>query len=62
MLMTDARSIVPRTDLVKGIDSTKMLKSFNDTADILDHMNLNRNMKKVMTTVLRRYFLWFLLA
>ena len=28
MLMTDARSIVPRTDLVKGIDSTKMLKSF----------------------------------
>ena len=53
MLMTDARSIVPRTDLVKGVDSTKMLKSFNDTADILEHMNLNRNMKKVMTTVLR---------
>ena len=53
MLMPDARTIIPRTDLVKGVDSTKMLKSYNDTADILEHMNLNRNMKKVMTTVLR---------
>lgn len=53
MLMPEARTIIPRTDLVKGADSTKMLKSYNDTADILERMNLNRNMKKVMTTVLR---------
>ena len=53
MLMPEARTIIPRTDLVKGADNTKMLKSYNDTADILERMNLNRNMKKVMTTVLR---------
>lgn len=53
MLMPEARTIIPRIDLVKGADQTKMLKSYNDTADILEHMNLNRNMKKVMTTVLR---------
>lgn len=53
MLMPEARTIIPRTDLVKGTDNTKMLKSYNDTADILERMNLNRNMKKVMTTVLR---------
>ena len=53
MLMPEARTVIPRTDLVKGVDTTKMLKSYNDTADILEHMNLGRNMKKVMTTVLR---------
>lgn len=53
MLMPEARTIIPRTDLVKGVDQDKMLKSYNDTADILERMNLNRNMKKVMTTVLR---------
>ena len=53
MLMPEARTIIPRTDLVKGVDNTKMLKSYNDTANILERMNLNRNMKKVMTTVLR---------
>lgn len=53
MLMPEARTIIPRVDLVKGADQTKMLKSYNDTADILEHMILNRNMKKVMTTVLR---------
>ena len=53
MLMPEARSIIPRTDLVKGIDPTKLLKSFNDTADLLERMHLERHAKRIMTPLLR---------
>ena len=53
MLMPEARTIIPRIDLVKGIDQTKMLKSFNDTADILERMHLERHAKRIMTPLLR---------
>ena len=53
MLMPEARTIIPRTDLVKGIDNTKMLKSYNDTADLLERMHLERHAKRLMTPLLR---------
>lgn len=53
MLIPEARSIIPRTDLVKGMDQTKMLKSFNDTADLLERMHLERWAKRIMTPLLR---------
>lgn len=40
MFCLDARSVIPPYDLVKGGDSNKMLKSFNDTLNILDNMHL----------------------
>jgi hypothetical protein len=53
MLMPEARSIIPRMDLVKDTDRQKMLKSFNDTADLLDRMHLERHAKRIMTPLLR---------
>ena len=53
MLMPEARTIIPCTDLVKGVDNSKMIKSFNDTSDLLDRMNLERHAKKIMTPILR---------
>ena len=53
MLMPEARTIIPRTDLIKGVDNSKMIKSFNDTSDILDRMSLGRHAKKIMTPLLR---------
>ena len=51
--MPEARTIIPCTDLVKGVDNSKMIKSFNDTSDLLDRMNLERHAKKIMTPILR---------
>ena len=51
--MPEARTIIPRTDLIKGVDNSKMIKSFNDTSDILDMMSLGRHAKKIMTPLLR---------
>jgi len=40
MFCLDCRSVIPQYDLVKGGDATKMLKSFQDTLDVLDNMHL----------------------
>ena len=45
------RKVTPKYDLVKGADSTKVLKSFNETLDVLDKMNLQGNMTEVLTNV-----------
>ena len=45
------RKVTPKYDLVKGADSNKVLKSFNDTLDVLDKMNLQGNMTEVLTNV-----------
>lgn len=45
------RKVVPKYDLVKNGDNKKMLKSFNDTLDVLDRMNLQGNMTEVFLNV-----------
>jgi len=40
-----ARRVIPPYDLVKGGDATKMLKSYNDTLNILEKMNLQQEMR-----------------
>ena len=51
--MLSARQVIPRIDLNKGLDQNKALKSYNDTLELLDRMNLVRNFKKVFSTVFR---------
>ena len=40
-----ARRVIPPYDLVKGGDATKMLKSYNDTLNVLEKMNLQQEMR-----------------
>lgn len=42
-----ARRVIPPYDLVKGGDAKKMLKSYNDTLNILEKMNLQQEMRNV---------------
>lgn len=53
MFCLDARSVIPEYDLVKGGDSTKMLKSYQDTINVLDKMNLQYEMLKLNTICFR---------
>lgn len=45
------RKVVPRYDLTKDNDPKKFLKSYNDTLDALDKLNLHDNMTEVLTSV-----------
>lgn len=45
MFCLNARKVIPPYDLVKGGDATKMLKSYNDTLNILEKMNLQQEMR-----------------
>ena len=49
----DVRSVIPEYDLVKGGDTTKTLKSFNETIDIVDRMGLQREMLAAILMALR---------
>lgn len=53
MPMLNARQVVPKIDLSKGMDQKKALKSYNQTLELIDRMNLVRNFKKVFSTVFR---------
>lgn len=53
MPMLNARQIIPKMDLTKGLDEKKALKSYYDTLELIDRMNLTRNFKKVYSTVWR---------
>lgn len=53
MFCLDARSVIPSFDLVKGGDSKKMLKSYQDTLNILDKMNLQYEFLKMYTICFR---------
>ncbi len=51
MFDLDCRSIIPGDfDMVKNPNPKKLLKSINETANILDRMNLNYEFRKVATT------------
>lgn len=49
----DARAVIPAYDLVKGVDSNKMLKSYYETLKILDKMNLPYEITKGAVTCWR---------
>ena len=49
MIDTNYRSIIPYMDITKGADTTKIVKSFYDTAALLDKFNLSTEMLKVYT-------------
>ena len=53
MFCLDARSVIPEYDLLKGGDANKMLKSYQETIDILDKMNLQYEMLKAYITCFR---------
>lgn len=50
MFTLDSRSIIPNYDLVKGGDSNKVLKSYNDTLDILDNMRVQDELYNAFLT------------
>ena len=59
----NCRKVVPPYNLTKDNDATKTLKSFNDTLDMLDLMNLQGNMTELLINVYREdvvYALTFL--
>ena len=49
----NCRKVVPPYDIVKGGDAKKMLKSYNDTLDVLERMNMQMNMTEVLINVYR---------
>lgn len=53
MPMLNARTVIPKKNLTKDNDTKKMLKSYYDTLELLDRMNLTRNFKKVYSQVFR---------
>lgn len=53
MFDLNARSVIPQYDLVKGGDATKMLKSYQETLNALDLMNLQYEFLKLYTTCFR---------
>lgn len=50
MFCLDCREIHPRYDLLKGTDSNKMMKSFKETIDWMDLLNMKGNMYAPITT------------
>lgn len=42
------RKVTPKYDLTKNLDSKKMLKSFNDTIDMLEKYKIHENMYEVL--------------
>lgn len=50
MFCLDCRSVIPDYDLVKGGDANKMLKSYQDTLDIIDNMRLQDEFYNVFLT------------
>lgn len=46
MFCLDARSVIPTYNLKKSNSASKVLKSYNDTLDVLDHLGLQREMLK----------------
>lgn len=50
MFCLNARRVIPPYDIVKGGDATKMLKSYNDTLNILEKMNLQQEMRNAYLT------------
>ena len=46
MFCMNARSVIPSYDLVKGNDKTKTLKSYYETLQVLDKMNLQYEISK----------------
>ena len=53
MIDTNARSVIPIIDLVKGGDKKKVLKSFYDTLIVLNNMNLRNELLKMYITAWR---------
>ena len=53
MFCLDARSVIPEYDLVKGGDTTKMLKSYQETLNVLDRLNLQYEFLKMYTIAFR---------
>lgn len=49
----NCRKVVPEYDLVKGGDKQKILKSFNDTLDYLDILNMQSNMTEMFINIYR---------
>lgn len=49
MIDTNYRTIIPYIDITKGVDTTKMIKSFYDTSVVLEKFNLNTEMLKAYT-------------
>lgn len=47
----NCRKVVPEYSLTKPNDETKFLKSYNDTLDILENMNLQGNMTEALINV-----------
>ena len=47
MFCLNARKVIPKYNLTKTNDKSKFLKSYNDTIDILDNMNLQGEMRKI---------------
>lgn len=45
------RKVVPQYDLKKSNNANKILKSYNDTLDILERMNLHGNMTEILLNV-----------
>ena len=45
------RKVVPQYDLKKSNNKSKLLKSYNDTLDVLEKMNLHGNMTEVLLNV-----------
>lgn len=53
MFCLEGRSVIPKYDLVKENNVTKVLKSYNETLDILDTMNLQFEFLKVYSLCFR---------
>lgn len=49
MIDTNYRTIIPYIDIIKGVDSDNIIKSFYDTSVMLEKFNLNTEMLKVYT-------------
>ena len=53
MFCLDARTVIPNFDLVEKNDKKAIRKSYNDTLDALDKMNLQYEFLKVYMTCFR---------
>lgn len=50
MFCLDARSVIPQYDLIKDADKNKILKSYQDTINILDNMRLQQELYNAYLT------------
>lgn len=53
MIDTNAKSVIPLIDLVKGGDKKKVLKSYYDTLSVLEKMNIRNEFLKMYITAWR---------